>query len=376
MEDLGYLRNQINEIDEQLVDLFLRRMEIVHSVAEYKKQNSLNVKDRSREEEILNKYLQRADDEARKQQIKEFIENLMYISRKAQREIMQNEVFEASGESICKGSKAGFLGVLGSFSHQALVEYSGGSAEAVSCKNFKEIFEALDRGEIEYGILPIENSSTGSITEVYDLLGNYNFFINGEKCLGIEQNLLGISGTEMSDIKEVYSHTQGFLQCSKFLNKHNKWKLMPYLNTAGSAEFIKRENNNSKVCIAGRNAAKLYGLSILKENINNSSSNMTRFILINRKMSFSHECDKVSIVISLPHKVGALYKILKHFEDNNCNLVKIESRPIIDESWHYFFYIDFNGNLSDKNTIDALRCIENESLYYKLLGNFKSEAKF
>lgn len=266
--------------------------------------------------------------------------------------------------------RIGFQGVEGSFSHQALTEYFGKEKEAVSYQSFRDVFDALGKAEIKYGILPLENSSTGGISEVYDLLGEYGFYIVGEKCIKVDQNLLGIRGAEISGIEEVYSHIQGFMQSKEYLDKHPEWKLIPYRNTARSALYISKENLKSKACVASRKAAEIYGLDILKENINDSSNNYTRFIIIGRDMELSEDCEKITIVATLPHKVGVLYSILKHFADNDSNLLKIESRPILGKPWEYCFYIDFQGNLLDQKTQNIFNDIKADGVNYKFLGNY------
>lgn len=264
----------------------------------------------------------------------------------------------------------GFQGVEGSFSHQALTEYFGSGTEAANYPQFRGVFEALGREEIRYGILPLENSSTGGISEVYDLLGEYGFFIVGEKTIKVEHNLLGIRGVKLSDIEEVYSHLQGFMQSREYFDGHSEWKLIPYHNTAKSAMYVSGENSASKACVASRQAAEIYGLEVLAENINDSSSNHTRFIIIGREAELSADCGKITIVATLPHKVGSLYHVLKHFADNDSNLMKIESRPIADKPWEYSFYIDFQGNVLEQKTKNIFAGIAEEGLEYKFLGNY------
>jgi chorismate mutase / prephenate dehydratase len=375
MEDLDHLRKSIDEIDTSMVKLFLERMDIVSKVAEYKIKNSMEVLDKSREEKILNRYLSKIKDTSEKERLKEFLIDLMAISKKVQEKILNKDTntFYNISETAGLTYKVGFQGVAGSFSHQAVIDYFGDNIDTKCFLNFKDVFEGIRNDEIKYGVLPIENSSTGGVAEVYDLLGKYNFHIVGEKCIVVEQNLLGIEGSDISTIEEVYSHAQGFLQCSEFFSDRNNWKLIPYFNTAKSAEYISYENSDNKACVASRKAAELYGLSILKENINDNKNNYTRFIIISKDIEITKECNKISVVMTLPHKVGALFSILKHFVDNNSNLVKIESRPIMGKSWEYFFYIDFNGNLLEGNAKNILSGIKAESLYFKLLGNYKSE---
>lgn len=379
MEKLSNLREKIDTIDEEIVRLFEERMDIVHSVAEYKKKNSMEILNTKREEQVIETQLNNLKNKSIKKETEELLKYIMYISRNLQNKVLNEEDLNAEKykESFRKvngkSPVVGFQGVPASFSHEALTEYFGEDTKALNFKNFKDVFEALKKGDIEYGILPIENSSTGGINEVDDLLREYNFYIVGEKCLKVEHNLLGIKDSEISDITEVYSHAQGFLQSSKFFEKHDNWRLIPYLNTAKSAQYVSEENNKFKACVASKKAAELYGLKIIEENINNNSNNYTRFIIIAPEMEVDKNCNKVSMVIALPHKVGTLYNITRLFYNNNLNMTKIESRPSANKSWEYFFYIDFCGNMQEENNINALKEIEKESIYFKLLGNYKSD---
>jgi chorismate mutase/prephenate dehydratase len=376
MNDLELLRNQINEVDEELIELFLKRLKIVSQVGEYKKRKGLQILDTAREKQIIDKYTDKAENDTEKKYVREFLENLMSISRKVQGEIcLSGSTVKYSGLSrdYC-GFRVGYQGVKGCFSHQACFEYFGESTEAVSLESFKDIFDAIQKEEIKYGVLPIENSSSGSITEVYDLIRQYNFFILGEKCLKIEHNLMGVKGAQISDIKEVYSHYQGFLQCGRFLTDMPDVKTIPHFDTAGSAEYVSGIGDKTKACIAGKNAARIYGLDILKENIQSFNNNHTRFIIIGKELEVDRDADKISVIISIPHKSGALYDILKYFADHKSNMQKIESRPMDGEPWQYFFYIDFSGNIEEKNTKELLGCIERGSLYYRFLGNYRNGA--
>lgn len=376
MEDLISLREHINEVDEALIKLFFERMDIVHKVAEYKKENSMVVLDRKREEEVIKRHLEGIKDEAKKEQVKDLLEFIMHLSRNSQKEFLAQYSKEASIDRKIVPYKIGFQGVAGSFSHEALMEYFGEETETSSYLSFKDVFEAVKKDEIKYGIVPIENSYTGSIAEVYDLLGKYDFHIVGEKCIEIEHNLLGTSDSDISSIEEVYSHSQGFLQCSSFFSNFSQWKLIPYYNTAKSAEYVKNVDQKSKACVASKKAAKVYGLKTLMENINDSNNNYTRFIIIAKELCLKEKCDKVSIVLTLNNEVGTLNNVLKHFAENGLNMMKIESRPMRNMSWQYIFYIDFKGNLLEENTKKSLDIIKKESLSFKVLGNYESEVSF
>lgn len=380
MQELEELRNEINRIDETLVKLFKQRMDVVSKVAEYKLANSMQVLDRTREESIINKHLQSVDNDALKGKVEEFLEDLMRISRKAQLEQINNQVHEELTQCDAvdvdkRTGRIGYQGVEASFSHQALLEYFGEGCATKSYTSFRDVFEAIKNKEIVYGVLPIENSSTGGIAEVYDLLGEYGYYIIGEKCIKVDHNLLGIKGAQLSDITEVYSHAQGFLQSAAFFDQHKDWRLIPYYNTAKSAQYVSEEKLKNKACVASLKAAEIYDLELLQHSINDCKLNYTRFIIVGKSMQLHEKCDKTTIVITTKHKAGALYNVMKHFHDHNSSLMKIESRPTRDRSWEYSFYIDFTGNMLEKNTQEMLEKVKLDSTSFQFLGNYQAESE-
>jgi chorismate mutase / prephenate dehydratase len=365
MEDLEKLRVDIDYIDSELVKLFEQRMETVLKVAEYKMRNNIEILNRSREEAVIKKAAALLKNKAFEEELAKFFTSLMEGSRRLQAQYLNSSKEETS-------ITVGFQGVPGSFSEQALFEYFGTNINTKAVEEFGDIFTELKNKNIDYGVLPIENSSTGGISDVYDLLNKYDFSIVGEVCLKVNHNLLGIKGAEMEDIAEVYSHSQAFGQCSDFLKTYSQWKLIPYHNTARSAEFAKNQNCKSIGAIASEKAAELYGLNILQRNINSNSTNTTKFVIIAREIIINESCDKISIVLSTAHRAGYLYNVLRNFAEKNINLLKIESRPIKDKPWEYFFHIDFEGNLKDETIGQAIEDIKKNSKYFKLLGNYKS----
>ena len=266
----------------------------------------------------------------------------------------------------------GYQGVEGSYSHEALLEYFGEAVKTINVNTFEEVFIELNNGNISYGVLPIENSSTGGISEVIDLLYKYDVSIVGEYCLKINHSLLGIPGAQIKDIEEVYSHPQAFMQSKEFLKEYSEWKLISYFNTAKSVEFIKSQNNKKFAAVASKKTAQLYGVDIIKENINFNTNNYTRFIIINKDLQTDEKNDKISIVLSIAHKSGALFEIIKCIADQGLNMLKIESRPIINIPWEYLFYIDFEGNMKDSKVQKAIELIREYSIQLKLLGNYKA----
>ena len=265
----------------------------------------------------------------------------------------------------------GFQGVAGSFSEAALNSYFGGDTVRQAYGEFEDVFAALEKGEIAYGVLPLENSSTGAVSAIYDLLLKYGFYIKGESYVRIRQCLIGLPGASEAEIREVYSHPQGLAQCSDFLKEHTGWKLIPYSNTAASVTYIKGENDPAKAAIASRDAARLYGMHIIKDGINDNKDNTTRFVIIGKDSSPAPGADKASIIISLENEAGNLCKLLGFFAENNINLVKIESRPIKGMRWKYVLYLDFEGHIYDSSVVKALELTASSAAYFRLLGAYR-----
>lgn len=361
MRDLKEVRVDINEVDQKLSELFDQRMQLAKEVAIYKQAHDLPIFDRAREEQVLENRLKdfpnRDGDFLEATRV--FYQTLMDLSKKAQLKL------------IDQPSKAGYFGVPGSFTHEAFMQMFGEEMPSVSYQSCEEIFQALANKEIRYGVLPVENSLTGIINDVYDLLGEYDFYIVKECTIPIQQNLLGIPGSTMEEIREVYSHPQGFAQSAEFLSRFPDWQLIPYYNTAISAEMVAKEQKRSKACIAGRSSAKLYGLEVLQEGIQDHDQNFTRFVVISTNMQASADADKISLYFTLEHKPGSLFGALEEFSKQNLNLQRIESRPIKGRVWEYGFFVDIEGNLEDPSVIQALKGVREHCHSWKILGNYK-----
>lgn len=370
--DLSDYRKEIDEIDEEMTRLFEKRMDVAVKVAEYKINNKLPIFNGGREAEVIHKNVKRLKNSNYESLIRKYFNHLMELSRALQQKRF-NEINNYSTElsGRIRDGKLGFQGLEGSFSEEAMIKYFGGNRETSHYETFEDVFEALKKNEIDYGILLVENTSTGAITEVYDLMNKYGFYIVGEECIKIKQHLIGLEGATLDNIKEVYSHPQGFQQSSEFLNVNKEWVCIPYYNTATSVKKVYDLNDVTKVAIGSERAAKLYGLKILVHNINNQCENQTRFLIIGRNLEVNENCDKVSVIFSLEDEVGTLYSLLNHFAENNINLKKIESRPIKNSPWKYLLYVDFDGNLNSIEVKNALKLIQKNSEYFKLLGNYK-----
>ena len=381
--DLSEIRESINEVDQSLAQLFEKRMELVALVAEYKIENDIPILNSEREKQVIERALESLRDKSLSREMEIFFNELMAISREYQsRYIDEKFVAQTRGSDEAwginalasretKNLKIGFQGVEGSFSEEALLNYFGKEAMTSSFRFFEDVFMAIDRGYVDYGILPVENSSTGSVNEVYDLLRKYGCHINGEIVLKVKQNLLGVKGASMEDIKEVYSHSQGFQQSAEFFKEHPSWKLIPYHNTALGAKLVSEAGDISRAAVASERAAAIYGLDILKENLNFNSKTYTRFVIVGKDLELDESSDKISVVLTVRHKAGSLCDVLRLFSQEGLNLLKIESRPIMDKSWEYFFHLDFEGNLQDPHVSRIMDQIRSRTTYFKILGNYR-----
>jgi chorismate mutase / prephenate dehydratase len=372
LSELDEYRKQIDSIDKELIELFEKRMNIAIKVGKYKRKNNLPIFNGKREEEVVEKNVRNLNNSNYSDITRRFFENIMELSRSLQKNIANED--SATSNNIMKENKGvivGYQGVKGSFSEEALLKYFESYNNTRNYETFEDVFNALEKNEINKAILPIENSYTGAIAEIYDLLVKYDFYIIGEECIKIDQNLIGIKGTKIDEIQEIYSHPQGFEQSKKFLKNYQNIKIIPYHNTAISAKLISDLKDSRKAAIASKKAAEIYGLEILKENINDKKDNYTKFIIIGKQLEYNTECNKISVVFSLENKAGILYSLLRYFAENNINMIKIESRPNKHESWKYLLYVDFEGSLQDSKVKNALELIEKNSGYFKIIGSYK-----
>lgn len=382
MSELDGYRIKIDEIDREITRLFEERMNTVIKVGEYKKANNLPVLNKEREKQVIEKNINYLSNKEYSEALKVFYNNLMNIAKDLEHKKMKGKVEEGDffnerkiqshRKNMCK---VGYFGEPGSYTEEAMISHFGKNADAKSYGEFEDVFMAIENDEIDYGVIPIENSSTGAVSKIYDLLYKYDFYIVGEECVKIEEHLLGIEGTTLDDIKEVYSHEQPIKQSTEFLKQYSDWKLIPYHSTSVSAKYVSESNDKSKAAIASRRSAELYGLDIIEENINNRSENTTRFIVISKKFESDENCNKISVVFSMEHKAGALYELVRHLAENQINMMKIESRPMQSGVWKYFLYVDFEGNIADEKVKIALSKLDENSSYFKLLGGYKEAEK-
>ncbi|MDF2567426.1 MAG: pheA [Oscillospiraceae bacterium] len=374
--NLDELRNDIDAIDEQIQSLFEKRMDIVQGIAEYKKTNHLPVFQTGREEQIMEK-IEHNSREEYVNGVKVLFTNLMDISKCLQ----QNRVLEKTPllEDILKKLEQPFSlpqkpviacqGVEGAYSHIAAGKLFE-DCSPLFFENFEQVFTAVEEGRVDFGILPIENSNAGGVFQVYDLMKRADFYINYEIKLKIEHCLAAKEEMDMEQLSKIISHEQAIAQSSDFLRTLKEVKIESFLNTALAAKFVST-SNEPIAAICSEKSAELYGLKILKHNIQNNDENYTRFILISKNLMPQDDAKSMTVSLSIPNTTGSLYRLLTKFAVNNVNMTKIESKPMGNKNFDVIFYINFSGSLKQKNVIDLLNDLSSDLDYFNFLGNYK-----
>ena len=264
-----------------------------------------------------------------------------------------------------------YQGEPGCYSEEAAVGFFGPEVSSRGLAWFPDVFAALERGEADYAVLPVENSSTGSIRQVYDLLAQYNYYVVGECQVKVEHCLMALPGVALEDIHTVYSHEQGLMQCERYLDAHRGWRRVPTLDTAGSAKQVAESGDRTAAAICSRRAAQIYGLHILAEGVNYNAMNHTRFVVVSPVLELRPGRNKISTVFRLPHQSGSLHEILTVFAVQGLNLLKIESRPIPGRGWEYLFFLDFTSDLAAPEMDGVLHELGQLAAEFRILGNFR-----
>ena len=374
--DLQELRQNIDLIDKQIVELYEKRMDISKKVAAYKIENGKKILDSEREKEKINKVREMTHNEFNRHGIAELFEQIMAMSRKLQYQLLTEKgssgrlPFIAVDTLEKEGARVVYPGTDGAYSQIAMQQYFGENVNSFHVDTFRDAMSALDEGSADFAVLPIENSTAGVVSEIYGLLVEFENYIVGEQIITIEHCLLGIPGTKIEEIETIYSHPQSLMQSAKFLSEHSNWKQISLQNNAFAAKKVADDGKKEQAAIASEKAGALYGLEVLKAGVNQSSTNSTRFIIVTNQKVFLKQAKKVSICFEIPHESGSLYRMLSHFIYNGLNLNKIESRPLENRNWEYRFFIDFDGNLSDSAVKNALRGLREEAFNLKILGNY------
>ncbi|MBN1188912.1 MAG: prephenate dehydratase [Dehalococcoidales bacterium] len=349
---LDDLRKQIDEVDSEIIELIARRMEVTREIGREKAETGKPIEDKAREKSVL--------------------ENLKKLAcshnlNPADIESIYREIFTASKE--LQGVTVAFQGEAGAYSEEAAYQFFGQAARLRPCETLEDTFQAVEKGQVQYGLVPVENSLEGSITRTYDLLLDSSLRVGGEIKLRVVHCLIGLRKAQLDDIEEVYSHQQALGQCKTFLRQMG-WKINPAYDTAGSVKMIREGGLINRAAIASARAAEIYGMKVLARGIEDNAQNFTRFFVLSRQDAAPSGDDRTSIVFSVKHKPGALYDALKELADKKINLTRIESRPTRQKAWEYNFYVDIDGHIEDRNVKEALLGLESTAIFVKILGSY------
>ena len=375
--ELKDLRNQIDKIDNELVGLFTKRMEISAQVADYKKANNMPIHVPAREREILQEVASKAGQDM-ENYARVLYSMIFELSRSYQskQNLGTTELYKTITDSIENTPKlfpqtpmVACQGVEGAYS-QIACEKIFISPFIMYFKNFDGVFQAIDQGLCQYGILPIENSTAGSVKKVYDLMIHHNFSIVRTFRLKVDHNLIANHGAQLTDIKEIYSHEQAINQCSEYLKNLNGTKIIPVENTAVAAEMVAKSGRLDVAAISSHVCEELYGLKSLADSIQDKGNNRTRFICISKNLEIYPGSDKTSIMMILNHKPGALYKVLARLYVLGINVVKLESRPIPDKDFEFMFYFDLETSIYSEEFVQLMCELDDLCEEFKYLGSY------
>ena len=373
--DLLELRNELDGIDKQIVELYEKRMNVCGQVAEYKIETGKRVFDKEREKQKLEAVREFTHNDFNAYGVTELFEQIMAMSRKLQYRLLaeHDSVGKLSFSKVdhfdTSKCRVVFQGAEGAYSQAAMIQYFGEGVNCFHVDTFRDAMLAIDEGSADFAVLPIENSSAGIVSEIYDLLVEFENYIVGEQIIPINHCLLGCAGTKISDIRTVYSHAQSLMQSAHYLQEKG-WQQISMKNNAFAAQKVAEDKNPTEAAIASEYAAKVYGLEILEKGVNDLKENSTRFIIITNQKVFSKDASKISLCFEVNHESGALYHALSHLIYNGLNMTKIESRPLEGRNWEYRFFVDFEGNMEDSAVKNALRGLREETRNMKILGNY------
>lgn len=375
MSDLKELRSKIDVIDAQIVELFKKRLTLCTALGAYKRKVGMPVIDKQREREKISTLVAFADDDFAKHAVEELFKQIISISRKYQYKVLDSKGFKESQEFLqvdglwSENIKVVYQGIPGAYSQEALLDYFGEYVDNYCVNTWKKAMEDIRDQKADYAVIPIENSTSGIVSDVYDLLTEFDNYIVRYVDIGINHALLGTNDSTVPDIKTVISHPQAILQSKEFIKEHG-WSVVTSANTAMSAQEVAKKNDKTVAAIASVKNAEIYGLRVLTEHLNKSDVNTTRFIILSRKQICRKDANKILICFELDDEKGSLYGALSHIIYNDVNIAKIDSRPIPNKKWKYRFFVEMKGKVNDRGVVNALIGMKDETLNLKILGNY------
>lgn len=375
--DLQELRTSIDQIDESLLSLFAQRMDLSAQVATFKKEHNLPVLDAGREQEKLASVAKQLPEELQEYGLSLY-SLLFELSRARQNTLLgvgnslTEEIHRAIHDTeplFPPNASVACQGVAGAYSQLAcekLFRHPG----ILYFSNFEAVFSAIEKGLCRYGVLPLENSTAGSVNMVYDLMMRHNFRIVRSVRLKVDHNLLAKPGTKLEDIRAIYSHEQAISQCSDFLQQHPEISVVRCANTAEAAKMVAESERSDVAALSSRSCAQLYGLQCLVPSCQNQGNNYTRFICISRDLEIYPGADRTSLMVVLPHRPGSLYKLLSRFYALGINLNKLESRPLPERDFEFMFYFDLDTSVYSPQFIQLMGELEGLCESFTYLGSY------
>lgn len=375
--ELNELRIQLDQIDRQMVSLFEQRMRVCEDVARWKMANDRPVLDASREKEKLQAVADQLPEDLQEYGMSLY-SLLMELSRSSQTRLMGHEkdlthaiqaAIDTTAPLFPPSAMVACQGVAGAYSQQA-AEKLFRHPNVMYFSNFEAVFAAIEKGLCRYGVIPLENSTAGSVNMVYDLMMRHNFRIVRSVRLKVDHNLLARPGAKLADIREVYSHEQAIGQCSAFLQAHPEIRVVRCANTAEAAKFVSQSDRRDIAALSSRACAELYGLQNLAPSCQNQGNNYTRFICISRDLEIYPGADRTSLMVVLPHRPGSLYKLLSRFYALGINLNKLESRPLPDRDFEFMFYFDLDTSVYSPQFLQLMGELDTVCESFTYLGSY------
>ena len=374
---LNELRKDIDSIDRELVELFTKRMKVASNIAQYKKNEGLPVLDAARERSLLAKVSELAGEEF-ENYTRVLYSTIMSLSRSYQHKLMNenktlsvqiNEAIDNTPKLFPEKASVACQGVEGAYS-QIAAEKLFSLPDIKYYPSFDSVFEAIENGECKYGVLPIENSTAGSVTKIFDLILQHKFYIVRSHRLKIDHNLLALPGAKTEDIKEIFSHEQAINQCSEFLKAHPEIKVTPCANTAVAAQIVAQSGRKDIAALSSRYCASLYGLQKLIPSVQNTDNNHTRFICISKNLEIYPGAEKTTVMAITENRPGSLYSLLSNCFSQGINLSKLESRPLPDRDFEFMFYFDLEAPVYSERLQNLLSELENQCEDFRYLGSY------
>ncbi|NCA67753.1 MAG: bifunctional chorismate mutase/prephenate dehydratase [Clostridia bacterium] len=378
MSKIEEARDIINEIDDEIVKLYDRRMACAKLIGQEKAKGNNIVVDGNREKNIINRVTKSVNPEIMVY-TKQLFNALFDTSKAYQTQFMHlssnvseliKKVLLEGRENFPSSANVACQGVEGAFSSIA-AERLFALSDITYFRNFEGVFNAIEKGLCEFGILPIENSTVGSVNSVYDLMREHKFYIVKSIKLPVQHSLLAKKGVRFSDIREIVSHEHAINQCSELIKKIKNVKVTVCENTAVAAQLVAQSDRKDIAAISSKECASIYGLSIIESNVQTNTNNYTRFICISKTLKLYPFANKISIMVNLPHSPGSLNKMLSKFSTLGLNLTKLESRPLPNSDFEFAFYFDFEGDIAKPDVLNLIAELDNDSERFDFLGSYQ-----